>query len=62
MPGPGIPTIKWGRFFDPGGVVHIAPAIEEYLMKGHRLALGCQCSPKIEKDKDYMIVIHYVIH
>lgn len=62
MPGPGIPEIKWGTFFDPGGVPHIAPAIETYLMKGHRLALQCACGPRLEKGPNHLIVVHYVIH
>lgn len=62
MPGPGIPEIKWGTFIDLGKVAHIAPAIEGYLMKGHRLALGCACSPRIEKGPNYLIVVHEIIH
>ena len=62
MPGPGIPIIKWGTFFDPGGIAHIAPAIENFLMKGHRLAIGCQCSPTVERGTNHLIVIHHIVH
>ena len=62
MPGPGIPYIKWGLFYDEKGVAHVAPAIEEYLMKGHTLSKDCKCSPRIHKTRDAHMVIHYVIH
>lgn len=67
MPGPGIPVIVWGTFYDRGGGVHVAPTIEGYLMLGHSLSLKCACSPIVDKGQnskgyDYEIVVHYVIN
>jgi hypothetical protein len=62
MPKSGIPAIQWGTFIAPGGVTHVAPVIDKHLMKGHRLAIQCQCGPTVEKGLNHLIVIHYVIH
>jgi hypothetical protein len=62
MPGPGIPEIKWGTFHDKFGVSHVAPAIEEHLMEGHKLCLTCPCGPRIDRDLNFQIVVHYVVH
>jgi hypothetical protein len=62
MPGPGIPPIKWGTFRDAHGVTHVAPAIEQYLMKGHRLSIHCACGPHVNKGPNHFIVVHEVIH
>jgi hypothetical protein len=62
MPADGIPVIKWGTFYDRSGVIHVAPAIESYLMFGHKLSMKCNCCPRIDEGKNYRIVIHEVIH
>lgn len=62
MPRMDIPAIKWGRFTDVCGIVHIAPAIEGYLMDGHNLTFICACNPRIEVGKDYRMVIHEIIN
>jgi hypothetical protein len=62
MPGEGIPVIKWGTFICPLGVPHVAPAIEMYLMKGHKLSLECDCCPKIVKGPSHTIVVHEIIN
>ena len=62
MPGEGIPAIKWGTFKDDHGISHIAPALEGYLMRGHVLTLKCPCFPRVEKGKNVIMIVHYVIH
>ena len=67
MPGPGIPHISWGRFYDQEGGIHVAPAVEGYLMYGHYLSLKCACSPLLDegvngKGNAYRIVVHNVIN
>lgn len=62
MPGPGIPEIKWGIFHDRKGLAHVAPALNNYLMKPHTLSEKCFCGPRIEIDPNVTIIIHEVVH
>lgn len=62
MPGKGIPEIRWGTFYDAGKIIHVAPAIEKYLMKGHVLSMECKCGPAIYKYPKKVIIVHEIIH
>ena len=63
MPGEGIPTIKWGTFYDRKGMPHIAPVIESRLMAMHVLDGDCFCTPVVNKTtRGTTIFIHCVIH
>lgn len=62
MPGPGIPEIKWGTFYDQRGFAHVAPIIETLLMSGHKLSEKCACSPSVDQGQNFVIMVHNVIH
>jgi hypothetical protein len=62
MPGPGIPELKWGTFFDREGKAHVAPTIDSFLMEGHKLNLKCFCNPLVQRGPNYEIIVHYVVH
>ena len=62
MPGVGLPTIKWGTFYDREGNAHVAPVIDSYLMAGHKLKESCACSPTVDVGKKLTIMVHHVIH
>jgi hypothetical protein len=62
MPGKDIPHIQWKTFHDANSAVHVAPAIEGYLMKGHELSLQCRCGPSVNHYPTKVIIVHEIYH
>jgi hypothetical protein len=65
-PGQGFPVIKYVYLTDLEGELHMLPAIEDVVMKGHLMTEECFCGPKrvqgTRNGKPMKVCVHFIVN